>query len=94
MLGRDDIILGLRLKHRIVESQRNGLRELDKNKTITYQVTLPYACFGIEVQGQTVVSAAPIGRWMVGKSLVVVGEWIARKHGVLKQIEEQNEQHS
>lgn len=63
----------------------------DTNKTVGYQVTLPHACFGIEVKGQTVVSAAPIGHWMVGKSLVVVGEWVARKHGVLKQVEEPKE---
>lgn len=57
------------------------------NKIVMYQVTLPYACFGIEVRGPEVVSAAPIGRWMIGKSLVVVGEWIAKKHGTLRQLE-------
>ncbi len=56
------------------------------NKTVPYQVMLPYACFGVEVAGDKIVLAAPIGRWMVGKSLVVVGEWIARKHGTLKQM--------
>ena len=58
------------------------------NKTVVYQVTLPYACFGIEVRGPTVTDAAPIGHWMVGKSIVVVGEWVARKHGVLKKVED------
>jgi hypothetical protein len=61
------------------------------SKPTLYQVTLPYACFGVEVKGQTVVDAAPIGRWMVGKSLVVVGEWVARKHGTLRRIEEPKE---
>lgn len=51
-----------------------------------YQITLPYTCFGIEVRGHTIMDAAPIGRWMVGKSLVVVGEWVARKHGVLRRV--------
>ncbi len=58
------------------------------NSVVTYQVTLPYACFGIEVRGSMVVSAAPIGSWMVGKSIVFVGEWIAKKYGALKQIKE------
>ncbi len=58
------------------------------NGIILYQVMLPYACFGIEVKGQTVVSAAPVGRWMVGKSIVVVGEWVAKKHGMLKRVEQ------
>lgn len=56
------------------------------NKLVAYQVTLPYACFGIEAVGNKVVSAAPIGHWMVGKSLVFVGEWVARKHGTLTKI--------
>ena len=56
------------------------------NNTIAYQVTLPYACFGIEVSGGVVVGAAPVGKWMVGKSIVFVGEWIARKHGVLQRV--------
>lgn len=53
-----------------------------------YQVTLPYACFGIEVSGIKVIDAAPIGKWMVGKNFVYVCEWIAKKHGTLKQVKE------
>ena len=53
------------------------------------QVTLPRgACFGIEVKGKKVVEAAPIGKWMIGKSFVYISEWIAKKHGTVKQVKE------
>ena len=52
-----------------------------------YQVTLPRgACFGITVKGNHIADAAPIGRWMVGKSFVYVCEWIAKKHGTLEML--------
>lgn len=46
-------------------------------------VSLPYATFGIEVdeKAQKVVDAAPIGRWMIGKTFPFVSSWIARKGG-------------
>ena len=49
-----------------------------------YQVTLSYACFGIVATETRVMEAAPIGRWMVGKSFVYVCEWIAKKHGMIE----------
>lgn len=32
------------------------------------RIALPYAVFGIKVEGGVVVDAAPIARWTVGKS--------------------------
>ena len=49
--------------------------------TKLYQVTLPYACFGVEVDGFTIVNATPIGRWMINKSLDFVTTWVKRKGG-------------
>ena len=46
-----------------------------------HRVWLPYAVFGIVVQGGYVRSAAPIGRWMVGKELVSVKSWAQGKGG-------------
>ena len=46
-----------------------------------YQVALPYACFGIVVEAGCVTAAAPIGRWMVGKTLNFVTNWIQQKRG-------------
>jgi hypothetical protein len=49
-----------------------------------YQVTLPYACFGIEVRNGVVTSSAPIGKWMVGKNFVYVAEWVSKKRGNMR----------
>ena len=51
-----------------------------------YQVTLPYACFGITVSNNRVISAAPIGKWMIGKRFMIVCEWIDSKRGTLKEV--------
>ena len=55
-----------------------------------YQVRLtkPHAIFVIRAQGNKIVATDPIGKWMIGKSIVYVGEWIAKKHGDLIQIKE------
>jgi len=50
-----------------------------------YQITLSYACFGIEIKSNKVVEVAPIGRWMIGKSFIYVCEWVNRKGGIIKQ---------
>lgn len=52
-----------------------------------YQVTLPYACFGLEVAGGRVVRVAPIAGWMLGKGGIEVRAWVARKHGTIELVE-------
>lgn len=42
-------------------------------------VNLPYATYGIGVERGRVVTAAPIGRWMIGKEWVEVRFWIESK---------------
>jgi len=54
---------------------------------VLYQVTLPYACFGIVVEDGMVVTAAPIGKWMVGKRISIISVWVGRKKGILRQME-------
>jgi hypothetical protein len=49
--------------------------------TRTVRVDLPYACFGIEVEGGVVVDAAPIARWMIRKDFHDVADWIINKGG-------------
>ena len=34
-----------------------------------YQITLPYACFGIQVNNGVIKKTAPIGKWMIGKDI-------------------------
>ncbi len=57
---------------------------LDGSETMLYQITPHYACFGIEIKGAKVIDAAPIGKWMIGKSFVSVAEWVNKKGGTIK----------
>jgi hypothetical protein len=56
---------------------------------VLYQVTLPYACFGIVtddlIQGK-VTEAAPIGKWMIGKRLSTVIAWVNGKGGKVEYV--------
>lgn len=48
-----------------------------------YRITLPYAVFGIIVSNSTVIQAAPIGRWMIGKGIMGIQRWVLGKRGCL-----------
>lgn len=48
-----------------------------------WQVQLPYATFGIIVERNKVIEAAPIGRWMIGRSFMSIGNWVGQKGGKL-----------
>lgn len=54
-------------------------------------VSLPYATFGIEVDGGRVIDAAPIAHWMIGKDTRFIREWIKKKGGEWKTIKEKND---
>lgn len=55
------------------------------------QIDLPYACGGIVVEGKLekdedlgfmkVTEAAPIFKWMIGKDLTYVTQWVKSKGG-------------
>lgn len=49
-------------------------------------IDVRYACFGIETVDEVVVSAPPIARWMLGKSVWYVLRWVKRKHGAYKYV--------
>jgi len=48
------------------------------------QVDVGYACGGIEVKASRVVLAAPIFRWMLGKTFDEVERWVKKKHGYMR----------
>ena len=50
------------------------------------RVSLPYAVFGIAVENLRVVDAAPIGRWMVGKTQMVVKDWVISRGGTVEDL--------
>jgi len=51
-----------------------------------YQIKLSYATFGIMVENNIVVEAAPIGKWMVGKELDYIVTWVKSKKGEIIKI--------
>lgn len=63
---------------------------MPNNDERLYNVFLPYACFGIVVQGETIVKSAPIAKWAVGKPFMKYAEWVARKGGKLVRVDEEN----
>lgn len=46
-------------------------------------ISLPYATFAVELKGDHVAEAAPIARWMIGKSLEFVSMWVKSKQGYM-----------
>ena len=50
------------------------------------QVKLPYAVFGMVATNGIVSEAAPIGKWMVGKSLDYVSAWVSQRNGTIEPI--------
>jgi len=51
-----------------------------------YRIVLSYACYGIIVENLIVIHAAPIARWMIGKNISFIEEWVAKKHGTVNLI--------
>ena len=45
------------------------------------RVTLYYACYGIVIEDDRIVEAAPIARWAVGKSFEYFKNWVRGKGG-------------
>jgi hypothetical protein len=58
------------------------------NNNNLYQVTLSYACYGIETHNGLVIDVAPIARWMIGKKIDNIYNWIASKGGKLHLVKE------
>jgi hypothetical protein len=59
--------------------------------TIVAQVTLPYACAGVILQGNRVVRAAPILGWSVGKNVRDLVDWARRKGGEVRILRRERE---
>lgn len=53
-----------------------------------YQVTLPDKTFGIEIYDDTVIATAPIAKWMIGKDLKTIQDWVKGKRGSIEPTKE------
>lgn len=52
-----------------------------------WQIDIGYACAGIIADSdRIVVSAAPIFKWMIGKSVSEIERWVKSKKGTLRNV--------
>lgn len=52
----------------------------------SYWINLPYACFGIVVENNKVVRAAPIAKWALGKDIQFVLNFYKKKKAEIKEL--------
>jgi hypothetical protein len=57
----------------------------------TYQIDTGYACFGIVLRGGECIEAAPIAKWMIGKSFTEIATWVKKKNGKIEVVQEANQ---
>lgn len=46
-----------------------------------YYINLSYATFGVAEEDGKVITTPPIAKWMCGKSIEHVTNWVLSKHG-------------
>jgi hypothetical protein len=54
--------------------------------SIDYRIVLPYAVFAITTKDSLVIDAAPIGKWMIGKPLSIIMNWVESKQGKIRRL--------
>ena len=63
-------------------------------RTKLLRINLSYATFGILVDcsSNVVIDSAPIGKWMINKTLCDIERWVYSKNGVIELLRDNNEQ--
>lgn len=51
-----------------------------------FRIALPYACFGVRAHNNVIKEAPPVGRWMVGKYIDDINDWVKKKGGVMEEV--------
>lgn len=51
-----------------------------------YYVSLSYATFMITIEDDVCTKAAPIAKWMVGKSSGEISNWVVKKQGTVTKL--------
>lgn len=55
---------------------------------IWYRISLRYAVFSvITTNGGVIVNAAPIGKWMRGKTVKFMRTWVSSKGGTIERLD-------
>ena len=52
-----------------------------------YVIDLPYANFGVIVENDIVITAPPIGHWMMGRDVSFISQWVNKKGGTIEKWE-------
>jgi hypothetical protein len=55
-----------------------------------YYIDIGYACFAIETDNGICTNAAPIAKWMIGKSVLEIALWVSKKHGEMVELGDEN----
>jgi len=53
---------------------------------ILYRVILLYACYGVIIKNEYIVEAPPIAKWMIGKHINYIRNWVINKGGTFQKI--------
>jgi len=54
----------------------------EEGKLMFYRIKLSYACYGVRVSDNGIVYyAPPVAKWMIGKHIHIVKQWVAGKGG-------------
>lgn len=61
---------------------------LDRSSSNLFRIQLSYATFGVIDQEGVITETAPIGSWMVGKSVAEIQQWVTSKKGTMEWINE------
>ena len=65
----------------------SGLAHKEKRMEHLFSIDLPYGNFGIVTDdNRRVVEAAPMGKWMVGKYIAYITNWVKKKGGTIQQV--------
>ena len=70
----------------------NSLKQFSRDRL--YRVKLRYACYGVITRNRRVVECAPIAAWMKGRDITYVKQWVARRGGTIKRVNNSPEQFS
>jgi aminopeptidase-like protein len=60
------------------------MKKKSSMKKKIYQIEMKYACAGVIVDQGTVIAAAPIFAWAVGKKWDVFEAWVKKKNGIIR----------
>ncbi len=80
-------MVGEELDHAYAKHSPRGQRTYGGGRgivSVLYRIDLPYACGGIVVENGIVKTTAPIFKWMRGKSVESIREWMSTKRGTIR----------